>query len=237
MRIGFAIGWGCALVCAMCLASAESKELTEGQRRAVDRLIHETGVAWIWLGDQILQPRHAPPPLFSHESASATMAARAALAFITRHRAIWQIRAPWRELRLQRFSPVYDGAIIGYVLVLAQSNGGLPVMSHGIVLTFDAHGQLVVVNSSYVPGLDELPKMPRLSAQQVAAIVEGQPMRCHDSPCLIPHDAASPSPELKIRVNDDPVGAKLVYVGTREGRSYIVDADTGNLESSSLPER
>ena len=196
---------------------------------ALDKLIQETHVAWSFMGE-VLFPDGRMPAAFPPAHASVETVKSAALEFLEKHRGIWGIVDPKTELKLDRYTP--DPGEM-YAVAFDQWNHGVPVFDQGISVTFDAEGSLQLVSTSYSPGLDDFPKTPRLSRNDIRTMLAKTDPACQKG--AIPGDCRSLKPELGILASDDPGKAPTVLIYRLTLGSYMlqIDANSGAVLSRS----
>lgn len=176
------------------------------------------------------------PPLFDPKIATAEVVTRAALDFLTKYADVWQLENPAKELKRRYAQPNWE-------VEFRQWNGGVRVFDAGIHVSF-VRGVPFCVQSDYIPGLDPLNKLAKLSGVQVIEVA-----RKHLATSVkMPVDAirADAKPMLGIsaaRRNEPARPPRLIYhltlifsarvatAGSAYGAECEIDARTGEVVS------
>jgi hypothetical protein len=224
---------GLAVVVAAAMLAGTAVGSVHLSSDALRQLEHDSGVAWIALGDDpatgtgyYLRPSRTVQPWL----APGEDPVHGALRFFTTYRGIFQMVDPVHELK------VYGrgGGQSVQAAFFTQVEGGVPVADSGMSVEFDTGGRINVVEGRFLPHLHGFNTSHTLSPAAVRVIAR-EAMARRFPGVRHPSLADSPAPLLCItEVGRTPkLGYQLTvdYGDAPHVMSYVIDASSGAILS------
>ena len=207
-------------------------EATEAQSKALERLAQESpAAAWKWSvhphTGAMTHLRGRSTPLMTR----GVTGQEATLTFLARHKELYKMVDPSRELSLVR--ETRDELSNSHVR-MQQTVGGIQVRGGELIAHYDGEGALTSLDARYAPGLAALDLHPALSAEQVHATATSDILA--EEPSLAQTTLVTQtSPTLQIFAPEDTTPRLAYHVRLRgDGHrpvlmDYMIDAQTGAI--------